>query len=57
VNKNSLPDDQNSIIEYIDEKADLSRHDAGSTAENLEKLKYFWNSSIGLIADFILDNF
>ena len=57
VNKNSLPDDQTSVIEYVDEKADLSRHDAGSTAENLEKLKYFWNSSVGLIADFILDNF
>ena len=57
VNKNSLPDDQTSVIEYIDEKADLSRHDAGSTAGNLEKLKYFWNSSIGLIANFILDNF
>lgn len=57
VNKNSLPDDQTSVIEYIDEKADLSRHDAGSTAENLEKLKYFWNSSVGLIANFILDNF
>lgn len=57
VNKNSLPDNQTSVIEYVDEKADLSRHDAGSTIENLEKLKYFWNSSVGLIADFILNNF
>jgi hypothetical protein len=46
-----------SVIEYIDRESDLSQHLAGSTEENLNKLKTFWNLSVGALAEYILDNF